>query len=320
MTTNTKTFSNNAPISMMARPSFGFGGPRFLLDGENTGGDNGAAAAEAAAAAEKAAADKAAAEKKEADDKAAAEAARKNSNMSDDAARLLKEQMATKAKLTDKTKEADEAKAALAAYGGVDPERVKKLIAEADAAEAARKTAEEENLKKAGEFDRLKAMMVESHQKETKDLSDAVTATRSELEGAKKTINDLTVGAAFSNSKFVTEQTVLPTASARKIFGDHFEVENGVPVGYDKPRGEANRTKLVNGSGDPMPFEDAIKKIVESSSEKEQLLRSNLKDGTRATTIDTRPGAAAREQQKSGPTGMQRIQAALASGALKKKT
>jgi hypothetical protein len=304
-------------ISMMQR-SFG---PRFLMDPENTDGD---AAAAAAAAAAKEAADRTAKEAadktaKEAADKAAAEDAARRSNLTDNEAKLLKEQMATKAKLEEATKKAEEAAAKLKAFEGLDPEKVKELVAASNAAEAAKKAAEEENLRKAGEFDRLKAMMVEEHKKETESLATEVTTTKTALEQAQNAINDLTVGASFSNSSYIKDELILTPTYARKIFGEYFDVEDRKPVGYDKPRGAANRTKLVNGSGEPMPFEDAIKKIIEASPDKDQLLRSKLMPGSSTKTLDVSARQREAERKATGPTGMARIQAALEAGAIKKK-
>ena len=50
-------------------------------------------------------------------------------------------------------------------------------------------------------------------------------------------------------------------------------------VGYDKPRGSAGRAQLVDQLGNPVAFEDAMRKIIEADPDKDSLLRSKVKQG-----------------------------------------
>ena len=314
---------------------FGAYGPRPLLDKEdgsgtgneddNSGDDEAAkaaAAAEAAKAAEKAAADKAAKEK------ADAEAAAKKAKDDADAARKKAEEDAEKekgSKLTDRErellhevmdrkdrernlkKERDDAIARIAAIE--EKERKAKEKADAEKAKADKEAAE-----KAGDFERVKKMMADEHKKQIEAEREKAREARQALKDAQKTIDDLTVGAQFNTSKFVMEQLTLPPTMARKIYGDHFELENGKVVAFDKPKGAGERTKFVDASGEPVPFEDALKKLIESSAEKDRLIKSNLKEG--ANSQGDRRGTLKTGEKVAEVSGKDRIAAALAAGKL----
>lgn len=220
---------------------------------------------EEAAAAAVAEAARIAAEKAEADKKAAEEAEKaKTSGLSEEAAKLLKEQMKTKQKL-------EEANAKLKEFEGIDPVAIKKLLADQAAAEKAAAEAK-------GDFERVKKMMADEHAAELKKAKDELEAERKKTSEISGRVIELTVGQSFAQSEFL-KQTVLPAAKARAIYGAHFEVEDGVVVAFDKPRTEGNRTKLVDASGTPLGFEAAIKKIVEADPDQDSILRSKLGAG-----------------------------------------
>lgn len=235
--------------------------------GSGDGGDDAAkAAAEAAAA--KAAADAAAAAKA-AEDAAAAGGGRKPS---DEEARLLKENMKKKEALDKANAELVKARESLKAFEGIDAEAVRKLLAD-------QRTAEEKALEAKGDWDRLKARMAEEHGKEVVTLQDQIKQLSEQLNNTQGTIKDLSIGTQFSQSKFIAEELTLTAAKARVIYGDFFDVEDGKVVGYDKPRGAASRTAIVDQYGNAVGFEDALKKIVDADPEKDHLLKSKMKAG-----------------------------------------
>lgn len=227
------------------------------------------AAAEAAKAeAEKAAAEKAAAEK------AAEEAKKKEEEegkkaLSDSEAKLLKENMAKKEQLK---KAQDELDALKKQFEGIDPEAVRKLLSE-------QKDAETKALEAKGDYERLKQRMAEEHSKEIKSLRDQLEALQGEKSKLSGTINDLTVGTQFGQSQFISEELTLTPAKARVIYGPYFDVEDGKIVGYDKPKGAAGRTALVDQYGTPVGFDAALRKIVEADPEKDHLIKSKMKAG-----------------------------------------
>ena len=268
---------------------------------DGTGGVDDAAAAKAAAdkaAAEKAAAEKAAGEKsaaeKAAAEKAAAEAGNKT-GLSDEAAKLLKENMAKKEELAA-------LKAKLKEFDGIDVAAVKQMLA--NKAEEEKKAAEAK-----GDFERVKTMMAEEHQKALKTVAAEAAAVKEENTKLSSMINELTIGQSFAGSEFVTKQLVLPIPKARTIYGSNFEIEDGQVVAYDKPKGAPERTKLVDATGKPLPFESAIERIVKADPDHASLLKSTLAAGARSKTNgnlrgDENPAA-------KGLTGQARIKAIL---------
>lgn len=293
--------SVRVPHNIFASPI----GPQIYHDAPNDqGNDGGIAAALAAKAladkaeADKAAADKAAADKVAADAAAAAAAGRPP--VSDADAKLLKENMKAK-------KDLEAAQARLAAFDGLDADAVKKLVADAAAAEEARKAAEEAAALARGDFDGIKKQMVDAHTAALKVEADKATTAAQALAAAQSTIENLTVGASFAGSEFIAKELVLTPSKTRLAYGTHFDVVDGVVVAYDKPRGSEGRSKIVDASGNSVGFEDALKKIVDLDPEKDHLIRAKGVPGAQSKTTDGKATTA----ETKGLTGIARIQAGL---------
>lgn len=221
-------------------------------------------------------------------------------------AKLLKELMKRKESEKAAKAELENLKASL---NGLDLEEARQLL-------AAKKEAEEKALEAKGDYERVKQRMAEEHQKEV----DALKAQIAELAGAKtaseQRIADLTVGTQFSQSQFIQEELVLPPTKARALYGQYFEIEDGQVVGYDQPRGATNRTALVNAYGQPLPFDEAMRKIIEADPEKDHLIRAKAKQG--AGSNSTPKGAPLNTPPKQ-LSGQEKIHAGL-STLLNKKT
>ena len=188
-------------------------------------------------------------------------------------AELLKENMKRKEK--ERTL-ADQ----LAQYGEIDPARARQLLEAEQAAENARREAEQAELERRGEFDAVKKQMIEAHQAELAQRDERYAALESENASLKSQLVEMTVGASFSNSLFLRDKVLMTPAKARVIYGSHFEVgEDGSVVGYDKPAGHKERAVLVDGEGKPLPFESAIERIVRADPEADALMRSEAKQG-----------------------------------------
>jgi hypothetical protein len=281
--------------------------PVFDAEGGAGGGADPAAAAAAAKAATEAAAAKAAADAAAA--KAAAIAAA-GGGPTDAEAKLLREVMAYKQKIAD-------AQETLKKFEGIDPEQVKALIAEKAAAEAEKRKAEEEKLKAAGDFDALKRRMAEEHQKELDKLKVDMAAEQKKLSGMIGQMHDLTVGSSFASSKFIIDETILTPSKARAIYGDHFEVTDGRVMAYDRPRSVDGRQPMVDARGEPLPFDEAMKRIVEADADRDQLLRSKIRAGAGSSNNNNIPGQRQNNNASQPTTGLTRIALALKSGDLK---
>lgn len=222
-------------------------------------------------------------------------------------AALLKENMQKKAAL----KKADEDKIILEAklklFEGIDPEAVRKLLADKAAADT-------KQLEEKGDWERLKTRMGEEHAKDLKAALDRAQNFEGDLSKANNTINDLTIGTKFGQSLFITDELILTPAKARVIYADNFDLVDGEVVGFDKPRSAANRTALVDGSGNPVAFDAALRKIIEADPEKDQLLKSKVKPGaSSASQKGSAAALAASEAAKKANTGsIGKISAGLA--------
>jgi len=269
-------------------------GPKPVFDVPNDQGQ----ADEAAKAAAKVIADKAAADAaaKLAADKAAADALAKTAE--GQAAALQKQ-------LADAQEALRLANEDVKKYAGIDPAKARELQKAADdAAKAA--------LEAKGDFDRVKTMMIDEHKKALDAAKLEATTKATELLSAQQQIHNLTIGQAFGQSEFINKETVLPASKAQGVYGPHFAVENGVIVGYDKPAGTDKRTKLVDGSGNPMSFEAAMRHLVDKDPDRDKLLSSKIKAGSGSKTIDGKV-----TEKNIGVSGRSRIEAATA-GLLKR--
>jgi hypothetical protein len=220
------------------------------------------------------------------DDKASeevADAQKAQPNKPSDAeAKLLKDVMKHKTR-------AQELEAALAqvnekvkSFEGIDLEKVRTMLTEQEEAERKR-------LESKGEYDRLVKQMGERHISEKSTLQQQIEESNKVASALKQQIADLTIGSAFTSSKFVQEDLTLTPSKARVIYGSHFEFKDGKVVGYDKPTGASDRTMLVDSVGEPLGFESAMLKIIEADADRDQLIRSKMKQG--AGSVTTPKGA-----------------------------
>lgn len=247
----------------------------FGADDDNGGGDGAAAAAKAAAdqAAAQAAADKLIA------DQAAAEAARKASGISDNEAKLLQEVMDKKTALKNAKDEIAQVKAQLSQFDGINLEEIKAVLKERE--ESANK-----ELEAKGEWDRLKTNLLGQHDTEKATLQEKILALQTDLANKDGSIHGLTIGSAFSASRFIADELTLTPSKAQIVYGAHFEYQDGKIIGYDKPKGSAERTRLIGSDGEPLGFDLAVAKIIEADAEKDFLLRSKARPGAGSGTAD----------------------------------
>ena len=236
---------------------------------------------------------------------------------SDAEAALLKEVMEKKEALK-KAKDAakaledqkNELASQLAKFQGIDLDEVQTLFKEKKERELAK-------LEEKGEWDRLKAQMLEAHTKELETVRGESTTKVSELESVlanmRREIHELTIGRSFSESSYIRDDLTLTPAKARIIYGGHFELQDGKIVAYDKPAGAENRTMFIDGDGEPLAFDKAMQKLVELDPDRDNLLRSKIRAGSGS---DNDPDGKSKMRQPE-LRGKDRILAADKSGALK---
>ncbi|UUZ75518.1 hypothetical protein LP414_27770 [Polaromonas sp. P1(28)-13] len=78
-------------------------------------------------------------------------------------------------------------------------------------------------------------------------------------------------------------------------------------VGYDKPRGAANRTALIDQHGSNVDFDVSLRKIVEADPDKDHMLKSKVKAGAGSSSkpnVDVRKPAAGGDSLSKISAGM----------------
>lgn len=239
------------------------------------------------------------------DDKGGAEDDKGGEKKPTDAeAKLLKEVMDKKTKLKGAEESIGKLQAELKRFEGIDPDAVRALLAE-------KKDKETKKLEEQGQWDSLKKQMNEEHGKQIGEVTEKLTSTQSEVSRLNGVIAELTVGNSFASSQFIKDDLTIPSSKVRVLYGSHFEFKDGSVVAFDKPAGAAERTMLVDAKGDPLAFEAALKKIVDTDPDRDQLLRSKMKAGAGSKTAQ---GAGAPEKKLEEVRGLGRIAAALGQG------
>ncbi|MET2951332.1 DUF6651 domain-containing protein [Vibrio owensii] len=210
--------------------------------------------------------------------------------ISDSEARLLKDVMKWKDKarsleteLKDEKNKEDYLRSIL---GDVSEDEIKELV-------NSRKAEERKQKEERGEYDSIVTQMKEQHSKdlaakdaEIEKKDETIKELRSIVNSTTGEIEELTVGRRFSDSQFIKDRVALPMSMVRKEFGEHFEIENGLIVGYDKPRGSEGRAPLVDGQANTLGFEAAIERLITSHPESKALLRSTIKPGSGSRTLN----------------------------------
>ena len=215
---------------------------------------------------------------------------------------LYKELSDLRAELDRRTKSENESRAKLKEFEGLDAKAAKALA-------TAQKETERLELEKKGDFERLRQMQEDEYKKEMEAVRQAMSDMEEKVKRAEIINNNLTIGAGFDNSAFISKELVLTPSKARLIYGNNFEIEDGVLVAYDKPSGEKERTKLINALGKPMSFDESIKRLVEADPDRDSLIKSKLYEGAKSNSGDGKVNT----EKKSNLKGIELIKSALNS-------
>ena len=240
-----------------------------VVGSDSTDDDAAAAAAQAEAARVEA---EAAAAKAEADK------LKGDKTLSDKEAELLKEVMKHKAKAKETETALNALKESYTKFEGIDIDEVKELLAN-------KKTADQKKLEDKGEWETLKKSMAEENAKLVKVELDKNAEFAAKLKAQQAKIDKLTLGNQFSTSPFILNDLNLSSEKTRIIYGSHFEFDGEKVIAFDKPKGSEGRAQLVDASGEPLSFEDSIKKIIDGDPDKERLIKSKQKSGAGSGTL-----------------------------------
>lgn len=207
------------------------------------------------------------------------------SDVDDKTAKLIKDMMKWKDRAKTQESANQELSKSLDKFNSVLGEEytledIEQIIAE-------RKDAQLKEMEKKGEYDRILEQMKEENKKALDTVNESKAEAESRLQAALNKLDELTVGRAFSDSKFIKENSVLPASIARKEFGEYFEHEDGEIVAYDKPKGAKDRTRLVDKDGNNKSFEEAIAHLYNSHVDKDDLLKSKRKPGSKSKSTES---------------------------------
>lgn len=226
-------------------------------------------------------------------------------SVSDAEAKLIKEVMDKKEKLRKATEEVEAVKAQLARFDGIDPDAIRAMLDQ-------QKEAETKRLEAAGEWDRLKKQMADENAKKLDAASQEIANANNMVKQLTGQIAELTIGASFNSSPFVKDELLIPPSKVRALFGAHFETKDGAVVAYDKPAGNPERTVLVDSSGEPLGFEDALKRIIDADPDGKALMRAKIKQGAAS---GSKPKTGAPADIDGRKTGLGAISTGLSKGA-----
>ena len=215
-------------------------------------------------------------------------------------AALIKEVMKKKGKIKELETQLGNLNSQLKRFEGIDPEAVRELLKQKEEVET-------KKLEEKGEWEKLKQQILSAHGKEVSGLADELATVKKQLSEKDTLIEKLTIGHSFDSSKYIGEELLLTPSKARVIYGSHFDIEDGKVVGYDKPRGDSGRVQLIGGDGEPLSFEDAMKKIIDTDQDRDNLIRSKARAGAGSSTT---PRATPKDS-KPKPKGVSRIHAAI---------
>jgi hypothetical protein len=155
-------------------------------------------------------------------------------------------------------KDLDQAKATLASYEELgQPKEIKSKLEKA-----------EKNAPKDEEVRQLRESNA-SLEAQLEATTNQLTESQQDRDRLNGDIDNLTIGSAFSQSKWLSEKTILDPQAARAIFGRHFKAErqeNGevLVVGYVDPHDPQVRpifSKDPNKGGAKASFDEAIAEI-----------------------------------------------------------
>jgi hypothetical protein len=176
--------------------------------------------------------------------------------------------ISTRAEAATHRKAKEAAEAALKAFEGIsDPAAALKAI-------DLLKNIDQKKLIDAGQVESVKAEAVKAYEEklaaQAKSFADERSTLEKERDDIRGQYQNETLAARFANSEFVKSKTILPGAAAQKIFGEHFKIEDGRPVGYDR---SGNKLFSPSRPGELANFDEAIEKIVDSYEYRKDILR-----------------------------------------------
>lgn len=204
-------------------------------------------------------------------------------------AQQQQEQVPSAAEIAQMRADLAAARADAARFEGIDPEAARANATRVAELDQQARAAEQERARAEGNFERLRELQNEEHQAALQAAQAERDTARNERAQAIADAASARRQAAFAGSQFFAKETVLTPEKAERIYGDYVEIEEGRPVVYDAPKGAAKRARVMDTNGHAIPFDEAIKKIVESEPDKDSFLKSKVVPGSGSKTTESQP-------------------------------
>lgn len=161
----------------------------------------------------------------------------------------------------------DEAKAALRAFEGLDPEVAR------DALDKIGKL-DQKKLVEAGQVDAAIAAAL-------KPLQEELEQAKSAREQLEQQLHSEIVGGSFARSKYIAEKLAIPGDMVQAAFGKHFKVVGG-------------KLQAVDAAGNPLysrakpgayaDFDEALEILIDQYPHKDSILKADTRSGSGAPT------------------------------------
>jgi len=183
---------------------------------------------------------------------------------------------ATVAKITQLNAEAkthrvakEEALEQLKVFEGLDPAAARKAL-------ETFQNLDSKQLIDAGEVQRVKDEAKTAFQQQLEQVEAKYKPVVEERDGLADKLTDMTIGYAFSGSKFIADNLAVPAPMVRATFGSHFKVEDGRVVGYD-----ANGQRIFSrqNPGEIADLDEALSTIVASYPFRDQIVKGSGASG-----------------------------------------
>lgn len=162
-------------------------------------------------------------------------------------------------------------------FEGIDPDAARKAIEAMSKIDA-------KQMIDSGEVDKVKSQIKSEFTKQLEE-KDAANAK------LQASYNDLVIGNVFNSSEFLRENLAVPSDMFQASFKEHFKVEEGQVVAYDKL---GNRVISKDRVGEYATPEEALRILVESHPQKDAILKANTGSGSGSSGAGGNKGRGAR--------------------------
>jgi hypothetical protein len=125
----------------------------------------------------------------------------------------------------------------------------------------------------AGEVDKVRESIKQTYEGQT-------ATERQRADAAEARVKTMILNSTFERSPYVKDNIAIPVDIFQSTFGKYFEVDNDGKITAKDASGNPILTRDPNALGNPAPFEEAVKSLVEGYGQKDAILRGNDNKGS----------------------------------------